>query len=134
MHNESMTFDYDQTAQLLIKWVPELGLHIAKACEQAYRRGYQQGYEHGINREPEELIWQWRFSYPYELAIAPPDKRGVGYGYSCTSINRLQMEAGNSSPLIYAIAKLTKDPDDPDDCYNFGMLPVELINKYKPAN
>lgn len=123
-----MTFDSCCTAKQLIEVFPELGLHIAKACEQAYRRGYQQGYEHGINKEPEELIWKWRFSYPYELAIAPPDKRGKNHGFSCTAIERLKMEANNSSSVVHHIADLTKDPDE---THLFGIIPSKVLSKYK---
>ena len=123
-----MTFDSYCTAKQLIEVFPEIGLHIAKACEQAYRRGYQQGYELGINKEPEQVIWKWRFSYPYELAIAPPDKRGKGHGFSCTAIERLKMEAGNSSSVIYHIAELTKDPDKTS---LFGIIPSKVLKKYK---
>jgi hypothetical protein len=101
-------------AQQLHKLCPSLAAEVAKCCEQAYRRGYQQGalYGHGLD----EQIADWRFnldpSIPYQTdltahyatASAPPDTRGGMRAFPATSLERLEMEASNASPLIRWLA------------------------------
>ena len=88
----------------LMKLAPRLTEDIARCCEQAYRRGYQQGALYGTGLDQEVI--RWRFFQPndmperYSVAIAPPDNRGPGYGFSCSAFERLSMEAGNASSLI----------------------------------
>lgn len=116
-----MTTDnpYDIASKLLAV-APDLHEHIARCCEQAYRRGYQQGslYGHGLDAQ----ITDWRFCTPanpdpegtpatarYGSAIAPPDRRDIGlpagstYGWSCSAVERLRIEASNASDLVAAL-------------------------------
>jgi hypothetical protein len=118
----------DLIAQQLEAICPDLALHIARCCEQAYRRGYQQGalYGHGLDQQ----VCNWRFDVPddidlsitpasarYDTSMAPPDRRDLGlhkglhkaaagtsYGYTTSAVERLSFEAGNCSDVVCALA------------------------------
>ena len=109
-------------AQQLHDLCPDLAEHIARCCEQAYRRGYQQGAIYG--KELDRQVCNWRFdgtdSTKYNQAVAPPDRRDLGlhpglkkapkghsYGYTCSAVERLSFEAGSASDLISALAHIT---------------------------
>ncbi len=96
---------------------PDIAKHIARACEQAYRRGYQQGATFASDKLDE--VAEWRFSdFPenfdhynqsaqerYDQATPPP---GVKYEmpmHSRSALHRLQCEAGNVSELIDHLCK-----------------------------
>ena len=103
---------------------PDLAEQIARCCEQAYRRGYQQGALYGKDLDRE--VCNWRFDgygeMKYETAAAPPDLRDLGlypglkkapkgqtYGYTCSSVHRLGIEASNASSLISTLVNVVRD-------------------------
>lgn len=103
-------WEITELAEKLCLLAPQLAEEIAHCCEQAYRRGYQQGglYGHGIN----DQVASWRFNRDgcpahYAIAKAPPDTTGEKWGYTCTALERLEMEASNASTLVAAICKST---------------------------
>ena len=116
-----MTKPAFQLAHELQDLCPELAQHIARCTEQAYRRGYQQGALYGNQLDRDVCNWRFDGIGPskYDKAIAPPDRRDLGlhpdlpkapkgstYGYSCTSLERLQVEASNCSEIISALSHI----------------------------
>jgi len=125
------TIDSSVIAADLHAIYPGLALEIAAACEQAYRRGYQQGSLYGTEI-PEAMIADWRFSYPYELAVSPPDNRGESAGFSCTSFYRLEMETSNMKSAVFReLVEKTENPYEKYDKSTFGYLHPDLIEKFK---
>ena len=118
---ETMTHKVFLIARQLEKVCPDLAEHIARCTEQAYRRGYQQGALYGKDLDRE--VCNWRFNGPdhtkYDQAMAPPDIRDLGlypglkkapkgstYGYTCSAVKRLSLEAGNASDVVAALSRL----------------------------
>ncbi len=105
-----------ELARALLRMAPELAAEIARCCEQAYRRGYRQGALYGKGLELE--VSDWRFTAhddampKYAMAIKPPDTRGPGWGLTCSSLERLSMEAGSASGLVSSLCTWTDDCDE----------------------
>ena len=110
-HSE-IWLEQHQQAEQIKKICPDIAKHIARACEQAYRRGYQQGATFAADKLDEVVEWRFNdfpegfdhYSQPaqerYDQATPPP---GVKYRmppYNRSALYRLQCEAGNVSEFM----------------------------------
>ena len=115
-HSEIAYEQYEQAEQIK-KICPDIAKHIARACEQAYRRGYQQGATFASDKLDEVVEWRFddfpedfdHYNQPaqerYDQATPPP---GVEYEMPVnrrSALYRLQCESGNVSEFMTHLCK-----------------------------
>ena len=106
----------EKQAEQIKEICPDIAKHIARACEQAYRRGYQQGATYGSGKLSEVAKWRfldmpkdfdpWKHSgkHRYDQATPPPGVVHKMPARHRSSLYRLQCEAQEVSQLMIELA------------------------------